>query len=169
MGATYPAGPVWLPYVMMAAFMGLAMLRGSRPRKLSVNRLWIMPTVLLAAAVLVFSQQAMPSPWMIAIHIVALALGALAGWWRGRLTHIEVDAESGEMTSRTSPIGMVFLGALVMLRYAARDLVTANAGTLHVDAIQIADVFLAFAIGLVSAQRLEMWLRARRMVETSEA
>lgn len=160
-----PAGPVWLPYVMMAAFMGLALLRGARRRALSINRLWIMPTLLLAAALLTFSQQGAPSPFILVAEIAALGVGAFAGWWRGRLTHIEVDEETGRMTSRSSPLGMIFLAGLVMVRYAARDLAAQNAANLHVSAIEIADIFLLFAVGLVCVQRLEMWLRARKLTD----
>lgn len=163
----YPTGvgPPWMPYAIMAAFMGLALARGSRRRDLSVNRLWIMPTFLLVAALLAFSQQTAPSPVMFAVHAAALALGATIGWWRGRLTRIEVDAETGRLTSRSSPLGMVLLAGLVMVRYAARDLVSANAERLHVTAIDIADAFLLFALGLVCVQRLEMWLRARKITD----
>ncbi|HYD44009.1 MAG TPA: CcdC protein domain-containing protein [Phenylobacterium sp.] len=165
-GAPSPSfGPAWAPYLIMAAFMGLALLRGSRRRDLSVNRLWIMPTVLLVGALLLFSQQAAPSPVMFAVHIAALALGAFVGWWRGRLTHIEVDEETGRMTSRSSPLGMALLAGLVMVRYAARDLISANAERLHVTAIDIADAFLLFALGLVCVQRLEMWLRAKKITD----
>lgn len=165
-GASSPAvGPAWMPYAIMAAFMGLALVRGSRKRDLGVNRLWIMPTVLLVGALLLFSQQAAPSPAMFAVHVTALALGAAVGWWRGRLTHIEVDEETGRMTSRASPLGMVLLAGLVTVRYAARDLVSANAERLHITAIDIADAFLLFALGLVCVQRLEMWLRARKITD----
>ena len=165
-GAASPGvGPAWMPYAIMAAFMGLALLRGSQKRDLSVNRLWIMPTVLLVGALLLFSQQAAPSPVMFVVHVAALAAGSLIGWWRGRLTHIEVDEETGKLTSRSSPLGMVLLAGLVMVRYAARDLVSANAERLHITAIDIADAFLLFALGLVCVQRLEMWLRARKITD----
>lgn len=40
---------------------------------------------------------------------------------------------------------------------------------LHVTPMQLADVFLLLAVGLVCAQRAEMWLRARSLLRTARA
>jgi hypothetical protein len=157
-----PSGP-WVYLVPLIA-VAMIVLRNARVRKLKVERLWIAPLAFLVLTVLTFSAQKPPGPGLIAADAVALALGAVAGWWRGRLTHITVDPATHELTSKTSPVGMLLILALFAARYGVRALGPETAGALHVPVLAVTDALMLLAVGLVCAQRLEIALRATRLV-----
>ena len=63
------------------------------------------------------------------------------------------------------PLDMVELVlGIVALRFALRGVAVQSAGALHVSIAEITDAFLLLAVGLVCAQRLEMALRATRLI-----
>lgn len=157
-----PDGP-WV-YIIPLVVLVLVFLRNARERKLKIERLWIMPTILLAIAAVTLAFQKPPSLLMIGVYLVAFALGALAGWWRGRLTNITIDPETHELTSKASMIGMILILGLMVVRRGVGAYAAANAESLHVSALEVTDALLLLAVGLVSAQRLEIALRATRML-----
>ena len=163
-----PNAPYWT-YVVPLIAVALVILRNSRARRLRVETLWIMPVVILALVGLSFTQQGTPSPLMLGIDVAALAIGALLGWWRARFTHISVDPATHQLTSRASPIGMLVVLAIFALRYAVRLYAPQSASTLGVPAIEIADALLVITVGLVCAQRLELALRATRLLNEARA
>ena len=169
MGRDVPPGAgVWV-YVVPVLIIGLVILRNARARHLKVERLWVSPVLLLVLTATTFSQQQMPTPMMIAGDIAALALGATLGWWRGRFTKITVNPETHDLTSQASPVGMVLILAIMLIRQGLRGYATANAGALHVSVVEVTDAFLLLAVGLVCAQRLEMALRANRLLTEARA
>jgi hypothetical protein len=101
---------------------------------------------------------------MMVVDIAALAIGAAFGWWRGRFTRIAVNRETHALTSQASPLGMLLILAIFGLRMGVRTLAAQNASALHVSVVDITDAFLLLAVGLVCAQRLEMALRANRLL-----
>jgi hypothetical protein len=163
--ANAPTWTYFIPLVMIA----LVILRNSRARRLRIETLWIAPVVIMALVGLSFSQQGMPSPLMLAIDIAALAAGAGLGWWRARFTHISVDPETHDLTSRASPVGMMVILAVFALRYVIRMYAAQNANALGVSANAIADAALVISVGLVCAQRLEIALRATRLLNEARA
>ena len=159
----HPAGG---PMVFLVPLIAVAVivLRNARERKLTVERLWVAPAALLLLAGLGLARQAPPSPTRLGVEIAALGLGAAAGWWRGRLTRIAVDPATHALTSRTSPAGMLLILALFVVRYGLRTFGAENPGTLHVSAAAVTDALMLVTVGLVCAQRLEIALRATRML-----
>jgi hypothetical protein len=162
------AAPAWTLLIPLV-FLGLAVARSARARNLKVERLWIAPALILVATALTFSQQRLPGIAMLVGDVVALAAGALAGWWRGRLTHISVDPQTHALTSRASPLGMLLIVAVFGLRYILRAYSGQSANLLHVSAVELADALMLFAVGLVCVQRLEMALRASRLLAEARA
>jgi hypothetical protein len=160
--------PAWT-YLIPLVFVGLAIVRNARARNLKVERLWIMPSVILVATALTFSQQRMPAPAMILVDIALLAAGAGLGWWRARFTRITVNPETHNLTSQASPIGMLLILGIFALRFGLRSYAAQNAGALHVSITDITDGFLLLAVGLVCAQRLELALRATRLLNEARA
>lgn len=139
----------------------------SRERPLKLGTLWIIPAIYLviAGSMLV----ALPPPpvgW--AVVALGIAVGAFLGWHRGKLIRIERNAETGELRQRASPIAMLLLLAIVVLKLGARaifgDTAAAHSGS---GALLLTDGFVGFALGLLSATRLELYLRARRILETA--
>lgn len=162
-----PSGP-WVYLVPLIA-VAMVVLRNSRERRLKVERLWISPVLFLALTALILANQPTPGAAMLALEAAALALGALAGWWRGRLTRIAVDPATHALTSKTSPLGMLLILGLFAVRYGLRSLGAQTAGALHVSALLLTDVLMLLAVGIVCAQRLEIALRARRLLNEARA
>jgi hypothetical protein len=157
-----PGGP-WV-YIVPLLIAGLVILRNSRERNLKVERLWIMPVVLIALTVLTFVAQPPPRLGALGLEVAALVIGVALGWWRGRLTHITVNPDTHDLTSKASPIGMLLILGIFALRYALRSFGGEAAGMLHVSVFEITDALMLLAVGIVCTQRLEMALRATRLV-----
>ncbi|OJU09564.1 MAG: hypothetical protein BGN86_02570 [Caulobacterales bacterium 68-7] len=163
-----PPNTAWIaiPIVLLVLVFRL---RGmSRDRRLRVEWLWLMPVMLLAVAGLMLAQFPLAGfdwAWL----IPAFALGAVVGFWRGRLTTVTVNPETHALTSRASPAALYLLGGVILLRLGLRYLLEAEASTLHLNAALVTDAFLAFAVGLVAVQRLEVWIRARRLLAEARA
>lgn len=168
MPAPPPNAPYWTYMVPLVA-IALVILRNSRARRLRIETLWIMPVVILALVGLSFSQQGMLTPLMLGVDIAALAAGAGLGWWRARFTHITVDPATHELTSRASPVGMLVILAIFALRYGIRMYAAQNTSSLGVSANAVADAALVVSVGLVCAQRLEIALRATRLLAEARA
>jgi hypothetical protein len=168
---TYPAGGGAGPWVLIIPLIviGLVILRNSRARRLRVEALWIMPTVLIALTVLMLVAQPLPHPRALIAAGAALAVGVAIGWWRGRLTNITVDPETHALTSKASPVGMLLILGVFALRYLLNSFRTETAGVLHMSVMEITDVLMLLVVGIVCTQRLEMALRASRMVADSRS
>jgi hypothetical protein len=132
-----------------------------------------MPVLLLAAGAFLFASAGVPAPMVIGELAAALAAGAIAGWYRGRLTHITIDPETHDLTSRTSPVGVVLIAVLFAARYGVRlafpDAGYGHPGSLQSQASAITDALTLFGIGAMVVQRLEMWLRCRRLLAEAQA
>src|SRR6516165_2159760 len=118
-GAQAPTGP-WV-YLIPLIAVAMIVLRNAGERRLKVERLWISPVLFLALTALTLARQSPPGPALLALEAGALGLGAFAGWWRGRLTHITVDPATHALTSKTSPLGMLLILALFAVRYGLRS------------------------------------------------
>jgi len=153
---------VLIPMVIAVAVI---LLRNSRPRKLRIERLWIYPVVLFVLLVATLSAAPPPvTPVSIGLLVLGLVAGAAIGWWRGKLTNIIIDPETHEMTASASAIGIALILVVFLVRFGMRDLVTQNAAQLHLPVVAAIDSIVVLGIGMMSVQRLEMWLRARAML-----
>jgi len=155
-------------YLVPLIIVGIVILRNSRARTLKIERLWISPAIIMLMAILAFSHNPPPGPIGLALDIGAVALGALLGWWRGRASTFTVDPETHVVTSRVSPFGMLLILGIFGLRYLLRGALSGEASVLHVTAAEATDSFLLLAVGVVSAQRLEWWIRARKMIDAAK-
>jgi hypothetical protein len=63
---------------------------------------------------------------------------------------------------------LVILGVFA-LRYAARMYAAQSASSLGLSAVGVADALLIISVGLVCAQRLEIALRASRLLEEARS
>ncbi len=97
---------------------------------------------------------------------VALVMGGALGWQRGKMMRIIIDPDSHTLNMTSSPAAILFLAAIVALRVGARAMI-GDGHALHVDAFAITDMLVALGLGLFTMQRIEMYLRAKRMLETA--
>lgn len=151
-------------YIAPAIAIVIIVLRGVRARKLRIEQMWIMPAVILAIAGVTLVTQPPHRFSILVAEVFALGVGLGFGWWRGRTTAINLDPATHELTSRPSPVGMALIASLFLLRFVLKDYAAAHARELHVGPADLAEIFLLFAAGLICAQRLEMWIRARRLL-----
>jgi len=156
-------------YLAPLMVLGVAALRTLRPRKLRIERMWIMPVLILLAVALSLRAQGPQDIQLMIAEAFAFGLGGGVGWWRGRTTNIMIDPGTHDLSSRASPIGLALIAGLVLIRFALRNYADGHLHELHVTPVQVADVFLLFAAGLICVQRLEMWLRARRLLRAARA
>lgn len=64
---------------------------------------------------------------------------------------------------------MLLILGIFALRYILRSVLGSEASVLHLTAAEITDSFLLLAVGVVTTQRLEWWIRARRMISDAKA
>lgn len=165
-----------LSYVLTGAVVALVfglriwrMRRASRvPRRLRLEYLWIMPAVMVLASVaLLFEMPPQGLDWL--WLALAAAAGGGLGWVRGSLIHIEVDRETHALNTRTSPAALIFLLILFAVRYGAKMWLAEAGPAVQTHLALITDGFVLFAAGLFAVSRVEMWLRARRLLREARA
>ena len=133
-----------VPFAIIAVVFALRVRTMSRERPLKLGSLWAVPAIYTAIA---------------ASTLIAV------GWYRGKFIHIHRDPETGELRQRASPLAMLLLLAIVVLKLGARQVFGATAASQPGStALLLTDAFIGFALGLLSATRLELYLRARRLL-----
>ena len=156
-----------LQYLIPAVVIGLVLflrLRSmGKARPLRLERLWIVPAIYLALAILLF--------WEMTPHGLgwvwagsAFVVGSVIGWYRGASMKINVDPETHALNQTSSPLALLFIVALIALRMAIRAGAAYEAGLGRVDVPLITDCLVAMALGLLSMTRLEMYLRGSRLL-----
>lgn len=150
-----------IPIAIFVLVLALRVRRMGQMRPLKLETLWVVPAVYLAVAALMFYSLP-PTGWVATAAIAGLAIGAAVGWQRGKMMHIHVDPETHALNQKASPAAMFFLIALIVVRSGARTIL---GGTGGVSPAMLTDPLVAFALGMFSLTRLEMYLRAKRMLE----
>ena len=152
-----------LPFVIIIVVIGLRLRSMSRERPLKIDRLWVVPVIyVLLIAWMLFALPPTPLGWgLVALGIL---IGAVLGWHRGKLIRIERKGD-GELSQQASPLAMLLLIALIVLKLGARAIFGETAaGQPGSGAMLLTDAFIGFALGLLSATRLELYLRAKRLL-----
>ncbi|HEX8302061.1 CcdC protein domain-containing protein [Sphingomonas sp.] len=163
-----PANPQgWLSYAIPAIIIGIVLAfrfrNMNRERPLKIERLWIVPALYCVVAGVVFWNA--PPVGMVWLYCaVALIAGAALGWQRGRMMRINVDPESHEIRQKASPAATLLILGLILVRSGARNAESLGIPGVHVDVMAMTDILIALALGLLTAQRIEMYLRARRLL-----
>ena len=157
-----------LPFVIIAIMVALRLRSMRRERKLNLKSLWVVPIVYVI--LIGFMLVALPPPivgWELLLG--GLIIGLLAGWYRGRLIKIHRDPATGELRQKASPIAVLLLLAIILLKVGARQVfgesAASNPGS---PAMMLTDAFIGFALGLLSATRIEMYTRAQRILAGAE-
>ena len=162
---------MWVSYgitaLVIAVVFALRWRRMSRVRPLKLEQLWVFPAIYAAIAVIMYVQQP-PQGWAWLFCVLALGAGAALGWQRGKLMRITVDPETHTLNQVASPAAMLFILVLIAVRSGARMVLTGD-NALHLNALAVTDMLIALALGLFTAQRIEMYLRARALLEEARA
>lgn len=167
-----PIDPKLMPYLIGLPIMAIVLFfrfRGvGQDRPLKVELMWIWPAFLIVmAGLLTWISHPTGAQWL--WLVVAFAVGSAIGWWRGKLVAITVDPATHALTSRTSRVAMLFLLGLIAVRYGLRELIDSKAASLGMNINLISDLFVVFAVGLLGMTRLEMFLRAMKLLGEAKA
>jgi hypothetical protein len=157
---------IGLPLLFLIVVYRLRRMSTSRPLRL--EWLWITPAIfvaLTAAAMANAPPTGLDMLWL----ACALGLGGVLGWYRGKSMKVDLDPETHALSARGSPAAMIFLVALILMRSVLRGVSMSLGGAWGFSPTLVTDVFLVFAIGLLSVQRIEMALRARRLLADARA
>lgn len=157
----------WPYYAFVGACFALAIVirvrQFGKPQRLRLGTLWIIPAIFILLAALIFT--AFPPSGLGWLWIaLGLVLGGAIGWQRGRLVEIGVDPETGRLNQRSSPAALLFIGVLVAVRWALHGIVALSDARWHLGAMLVSGIFIAFAIGVLTGYRIEIFLRARRVL-----
>ena len=161
----HPAQQSWVGYAVTVGIivivLALRLRKMGQMRPLKLASLWIVPVVYLIVAALMFALLP-PTGWVALASAVGLVLGGGVGWQRGKMMYIEVEPETHALNQKASPAAMFFLIALIIVRTGARSVLGQTGG---VSPAMLTDPLIAFALGMLSVQRIEMYLRAKRLLE----
>ena len=160
----------YIPLIAVGFALLMVVLRNRAPRTLRPQYLWVAPAIivpLMALAIWGTSMQpgASHAPFAALDWVVlafGLILGGVAGWWRGKMTTIEKHAD-GTLKAQASPIGMILIVVLLLGRRALSAFLEPHAAAWGLNATAVADAFLVFVVGMIIVQRVEMYIRARRV------
>jgi hypothetical protein len=161
----HPVQPSWITYAvtigLVVVVLALRMRRMGQMRPLKLETLWVIPVLYLVVAALMF--WSLPPTGTVAIaSIVGILIGAAVGWQRGKMMHIHVNPETHALNQKASPAAMFFLIALIVIRSGTRA-VLGQASS--VNPAMLTDPLIAFALGMFTLTRVEMYLRAKRLLE----
>jgi len=160
-----PPHQSWISIAVTVAVVGivlaLRMRRMGQIRPLKLETLWVVPAIYLAMTALMFWSLP-PKGWVAIASVAGLAIGAAVGWQRGKMMHIHVDPETHALNQKASPAAIIFLVALIVVRSGAKAVL---GETGNVSPAMLTDPLIAFALGMFSLTRLEMYLRAKRLLE----
>jgi cation transport ATPase len=164
--------PNFLQYVIPALVIGLVLFFRFRSmgkvRPLRLERLWIVPALYLALTVFLFAEMTPHGlGWLWAG--LCLLVGGAIGWYRGAAMKIHVDQQTHALNQVASPLALLFIVALIGLRFAIRAGAAYEAGMGNIDVPLITDCLVAMALGLLSMTRLEMFLRGSRLLDEARA
>lgn len=159
----HSANPGWLSSLVPIGIIGIVIAlrwrRMGRSRPLNLKRVWILPAIYTIVVGFVFVAMP-PSAQAWAWSGVALLIGGVVGWYRGRTIKVEVDPTTHALSQRASPAALLLLAGMILVRMAFRAEMASGSGP-AAPALAM-EVAMAFAIGVLVAYRLEITLRARR-------
>lgn len=161
----------WIGYavtaVVIAIVLAVRLKRMNVLRPLKLELLWILPVIYFALAATMFVFQP-PDGIGWPLCGLALVIGAALGWWRGRMIHVEVDPKTHRLSARQSPAAVLFIVILIAVRQGLRAILQQSGATgFHLSVATLTDLLVALALGLLTVQRVEMYLRAKNLLEAA--
>jgi O-antigen/teichoic acid export membrane protein len=161
-------------YLPLAIFAGVMLWRlrtMDRARPLRLRTLWVLPVLFMVVVGFVFTSMP-PKPWGVAAFVFGLAIGSAVGWQRARWMrlHVEGEADDARVMMRQSPAALLLVMAIAGFRMVFKSAATNGADQaahLPVAALTLTDALLGFALGMIVAQRVELWRRARELRPTT--
>ncbi len=169
----HPLAPFlpFLPFLILIPILYFRMRKLARPQPLKLKRLWIRPAVLVMVGTLVIwapqpgiTRHFTLSEWL----LLALAggIGAAAGWYSARSMKIEVHPEDGTLMVQGGQAAVLIMLALILGRSGLNTGMRLEGW--HLDVLLITDALIVFTAALFTARSVEMYLRARRVMDAAQ-
>jgi hypothetical protein len=153
-----------IPVAIFIVIFGLRARRMSQMRPLKLERLWIVPAIYLVIVAANFIAKP-PTPTAWAASAAALLVGAALGWQRGRMMQIHVDPQTHTLSQKGSPLAILFLLAIIGVKLGVQG----EGRSLGFDVALVTDAALSLALGMFTMTRVEMYLRAKRLLDEARA
>lgn len=149
----------------VAVFFRIKALKKEQP--LDLKRIWLLPAIVCGLAFMTF--RSMPPDRATTLWAgVALLVGGVLGWLRGKTIAIRRDPATGALTQKPSILGLLLVLAILAVKFGAKTFlgIDPSRGGAAPDAatMMFTDILLAFAVGLLVATQAEITLRARRLM-----
>jgi hypothetical protein len=165
------------PYIvplLVVVLIARRAIRAQKPQRVRPSRMWIGPVYLGVAMALVLATAPMPSVLGLALFAAGAILGGVFGYFRALHQEFSIDAETGKVMSKATPLGsMLFVGLFVVrfaLSYWMRGDTTPAAMKAHSAQIVLyTDTMLFFAFAMVTVSAWEVWRRTRPLVAEHKA
>lgn len=159
-----------IPLVIMGIVFTVRLKRMNKERPLDLKRFWVLPLLLVGIAIFLLARNPL-SALGIVVCAIALAVGLAVGWHRGKMIQIHCDPATGKLTQTVSPAALMLLMGIVLLRFAVRSYFDLDASNGHLEgpALIATDALLLFGVGLVGMTRIEMAIRAKRILAGRES
>lgn len=161
----------YIPLLVILVMLPVIVMRNRRARTLRPRWMWVVPLLMIVLmGFAIWGTSFQPGldqapfdalAWV--VLIVGGLLGVVAGWWRGRMTTIEKHPD-GTLRAQASPVGLILIVALLFGRRALGAWLEPHAASLGLNPLAVADAFLVFVAAMIVVQRLEMFIRARRVM-----
>lgn len=148
--------------VIFLGILAFRLRRAMRSRPFNLKFIWILPSLFVALSVLTLTTLPPAGGEWLWIAL-SLGVGAVIGWFNGRTITLSVNIADGAVTAKATPLAMLFIVALVLVRIGLRAMMSAEATTYHLRPALIQNAFMALALGLFVTRAVEMGLRARRL------
>jgi hypothetical protein len=156
----------YLVTLLVVALVARRIMKAQEPRKLKLNRLWILPGVLVAVTILTLANGRTPSLLVIGAYVLAAAAGGAFGWFRVHTLEFTVAPDTREISTKASPLGALLLVGLLVFRYGlkyALNLEHVNGAAL----VRWTDGLLVFGVAILVAQSAHTWLRVRHLLSST--
>ena len=158
-----------LPVLVILPILYFRLRRSLKPQVLKLNQLWVRPAIYIVIAGLVLIAPQPGSQPLVAQDAMWLALAALlggvGGWQMGRVTAIHVDPEKGTLMATGGQAAMIIIVLLILVRMAVGTGLRIEASAWHINVAVITDASIVFAGVLFAVRGLEMFLRARQVMD----
>ena len=152
-----------MPYAIPLVIFAVLAIRRRKapPRHLRHDRLWVVPIIfgLLIAFGLYFTPHGIFDRGSYALLVVAGVAGAGVGWVRAHSVDLHLHPDDGRIMMATGNLATLVLLVLFLVRSLARNW----ALSAHVDLGLVTDMSMVFALGLILAQRVELWRRSQHL------
>lgn len=139
----------------------IVVLLQGRERKVKVNRLWLVPALLLYVTVQSIFYMGALTLWESIIFLTTFLIGLGLGVVRGRLLTFRLDSETGHVLRKGNWVSSIFLlvilGAKIFIKQSMLF------GNTHYALTIVTNAFLCMTLGTIISRRYYIWRKYQEL------